>query len=76
MGIGEVSSPIKNSLRLRSVKIAQWDSSLSVLPVARVMIAQWDSSLSVLPVAQTRIAQWDSSMSVFPVAPGYDSSVG
>ena len=31
--------------------IAQWDSSLSVLPVARVMIAQWNSSLSVLPVA-------------------------
>jgi len=31
--------------------IAQWNSSLSVLPVARVMIAQWDSSLSVLPVA-------------------------
>ena len=30
--------------------IAQWGSSLSVLPVAWVMIAQWDSSLSVLPV--------------------------
>jgi len=34
------------------VMIAQWDSSLSVLPV--VMIAQWNSSLSVLPVARVR----------------------
>ena len=34
--------------------IAQWDSSQSVLPVARVMIAQWDSSLSVLPVARVQ----------------------
>ena len=34
--------------------IAQWDSSLSVLPVARVMVAQWDSSLSVLPVARVQ----------------------
>jgi len=50
------------------VMIAQWDSSLSVLPVARVMIAQWDSSLSVLPVARVMIAQWDSSLSVLPVA--------
>jgi len=50
------------------VMIAQWDSSLSVLPVARVMIAQWDSSLSVLPVAQVMIAQWNSSLSVLPVA--------
>jgi len=48
--------------------IAQWDSSLSVLPVARAMIAQWDSSLSVLPVARVMIAQWDSSLSVLPVA--------
>ena len=32
--------------------IAQWDSSLSVLSVARVMIAQWDNSLPVLPVAR------------------------
>jgi len=48
--------------------IAQWDSSLSVLPVARVMIAQWDSSLSALPVARVMIAQWDSSLSVHPVA--------
>jgi len=47
--------------------IAQWDSPLSVLPVARVMIDQWDNSLSVLPVAQTMIAQWDSSWSVLPV---------
>jgi len=43
--------------------IAQWDSSLSVLPVAWLMIAQWDSSLSVLPVARLMIAQWDSSLS-------------
>ena len=35
--------------------IAQWDSSLSVLPVARVMIAQWDSSLSVLPEAWVQV---------------------
>jgi len=48
--------------------IAQWDSSLSVLPVARAMIAQWDSSLSVLSVARVMIAQWDSSLSVFSVA--------
>jgi len=48
--------------------IAQWDSSLTVLPVARVMIAQWDSSLSVLPVARVMIAQWDSSLSVLSVA--------
>ena len=48
--------------------IGQWNSSLSVLPVARVMIAQWDSSLSVLPVARAMIAQWDSSLSVLPVA--------
>ena len=34
--------------------IAQWDSSLSVLPVAGVRIAQWDSSLSVLPVARVQ----------------------
>jgi len=34
--------------------IAQWDNSLSVLPVARAMIAQWNSSLSVLPVARVR----------------------
>ena len=48
--------------------IAQWDSSLSVLPVARVMIAQWDISLSVLPVARAMIARCDSSLSVLPVA--------
>ena len=48
--------------------IAQWNSSLSVLPVARVMIAQWNSSLSVLPVARAMIAQWNSSLSVLPVA--------
>ena len=36
--------------------IAQWDSSLSVLPVARVMIAQWDSSLYVLPVARVQFS--------------------
>jgi len=52
----------------KTVVIAQWDSSLSVLPVARVMIAQWDSSLSNLPVARVMIAQWDSSLSVLPVA--------
>jgi len=46
--------------------IAQWDSSPSVLPVARVMITQWDSSL--LTVTQVMIAQWDSSSSVLPVA--------
>jgi len=34
---------------LNDIMIAQWDSPLSVLPVARVMIAQWDSPLSVLP---------------------------
>ena len=34
--------------------IAQLDSSLSVLPVARAMISQWDSSLSVLPVARAQ----------------------
>jgi len=28
---------------LNDIMIAQWDSPLSVLPVARVMIAQWDS---------------------------------
>ena len=51
--------------------IAQWDSSLSVLYMARVMIAQWENeciSLSVLPVALVMIAQWDSSLSVLPVA--------
>jgi len=34
--------------------IAQWDSSLSVLTVARVTIAQWDSSLFVFPVARVQ----------------------
>jgi len=41
----------------------QWDSSLSVLSVARVMIAQWENecmSLSVLPVARVMIAQRES----------------
>ena len=55
-------------LMLESVMIAQWDSSLSVLSVARVMIAQWDSPLSVLPVAWVMIAQWDSSLSVLSMA--------
>ena len=32
--------------------IAQWDSSLSVLTVARVTIAQWVRSLFVFPVAR------------------------
>jgi len=36
------------------VMISQWNSSLSVLPVARVMISQWGSSLSVLPVARVQ----------------------
>ena len=35
-----------------SVMLGQWDSPLSILPVARAMIGQWDSSLSVLPVAR------------------------
>ena len=48
--------------------IDQWDSSLSILPVARVMMAQWDSSLSVLPIARVMIANWDSPLSVLPVA--------
>jgi len=48
--------------------LAQWDSSLSVLPMARVMVAQWDSSLSVLPMARVMVAQWDSSLSVLPMA--------
>ena len=51
--------------------IAQWDSSLSVLPVARAMITQWENeciSVSVLPVARVMIAQWDSSLFVLPVA--------
>jgi len=48
--------------------MVQWDSSLSVLPVARVMIAQQDNSLSVLSVARIMIAQWGSSLSVLPVA--------
>jgi len=47
---------------------AQWDSSLSVLPVARVMTAQWDSSLSVLPVPRVMIVQWASALSVFSAA--------
>ena len=51
-----------------TIMIAQWDSSLAALPVARVMIPQWDSSLSVLPVARVMIPQWDSSLSVLPVA--------
>jgi len=37
-----------------SVVITQWDSSLSVLPMARVVITQWDSSLAVLPVARAQ----------------------
>jgi len=53
---------------IRWVMIAQWDSSLSVLPVARVMIAQWDSSLPVFPVARVMITQWDTSLPVLPVA--------
>jgi len=57
---------IKDS-SMKSIMIAQWDSSLSVLPVARVMTAQWNSSLSVLPVTRVMIAQWDSSLSVLPV---------
>ena len=51
-----------------TVMVAQWYSSLSVLPVARVMIAQWYSSLSVLPVARAMEAQWYGSLSVLPVA--------
>ena len=47
--------------------IAQWDNSLSVLPVGWVMIAQWDHSLSVFPVTRVMIAQWDNSLSVLPV---------
>ena len=47
--------------------IAQWDSSLSVVPVCRDMIAQWNSSLSILPAARVMIVQRDSSLSVLPV---------
>jgi len=32
---------------------AQWDSSLSVLPVVRVMIAQWENEYIYLTVCPT-----------------------
>ena len=36
------------------LQVYSHDSSLSVLPVAKVTIAQWDSSLSVVPVARVQ----------------------
>jgi len=54
--------------------IAQWNSSLSVLSVARVTIAQWENkciSLFVLSTARLMIAQWENecvSLSVLSLA--------